>query len=465
MEPERQKRVVQVHRPEHEGKAGEVATGFAISPSRVLTCAHVLAGKAPVRVRFIDVDRARWLDASIEWNGLADTPGRNVDVAILGIQPASPPVVLDPRTAPRLDAAEPVDMTNWISRGIPQAANTVNVDGGEVSHAVDFSGFLYAPTGGIFGVFVTDPPADAEDWAGASGTPVLAGDRLLGVIIKWLSGWKGDKLTAQWLAPLLDQPAFLKALDLSSEQHRLSEWAEKTAALLSGSAAPGLLGLLAAELRPADVNAAAVVKAMNDLGRPDFVSLGNVVGEALVGDGTESRHPESKRLAPIMEGIVEAGLAARLGAHVLVRLILRGHGGAGGGLVQLQCVYPVLAECFCAGIDDRPIALDDIPPAKKKDTVDPWKDLREHGHDQWPTLCIPMEPKCGFEKDSMDRPRAILSHLVRQFRIPGHLSEAEQFRRVNQRVLGHAEPGFGHGGRWFYLFSSISSLPTAGTLV
>ncbi len=65
---EHQKRLAQVlAEPGADGEGFAVATGFAISADRVLTCEHVLRGANRVQVRFLEVARERWLDAKVIW--------------------------------------------------------------------------------------------------------------------------------------------------------------------------------------------------------------------------------------------------------------------------------------------------------------------------------------------------------------------------------------------------------------
>jgi hypothetical protein len=271
-------------------------------------------------------------------------------------------------------------------------------------------------SGGILILTVDAGPNQSAGWRGASGSGVFIHDGLCAVVIEAYQGHTG-KLRSQLLAPLLADPDFASAVAWSPDRDRRTSHTQKTIEDLSSKENAGLVGLLAKKLGLTILAARTVAEAIAHLSDRDFVDLGTAVGDDLIGDGIENRYPDGKKLAPVMEKIVETGLAARLGSMILGRLILRSDGHAAGGLVRLPCMYPMLAEHFSAGIDNRSPKLISIPPAEKEGADDPWKDLRQHGHEHWPTLCIPFEPPVGFGDDAMDRAVAILNHLLVAFNI------------------------------------------------
>jgi hypothetical protein len=117
-----------------------------------------------------------------------------------------------------------------------------------------------------------------------------------------------------------------------------------------------------------------------------------------------------------------------------------------------------MAEFANAGMDKRAPRIDDIPPAGRAGTVDPWGELREHGYEQWPTLCVPFAPKVGFGDKPMDRVQAILNHLMMALGIPAHVRQSEPqeklFERVNNRLRTLATPSRFRDQveRWYCLF-------------
>jgi hypothetical protein len=166
-------------------------SGCIVSGRTVLTAAHVVAGAQSVRVRD---PHKRLYSATVDPRFVGDEDGPGPDLALVEIDdPGSmeglPPIglaVID-RDSP---TAEPVERCHAI--GYPWFAETPSPTA--VRDTVDAIGVvpvLSKLAAGLLSVQVSIsprplPPEDKtlaeSEWSGMSGAPVLAADRLLGVV-------------------------------------------------------------------------------------------------------------------------------------------------------------------------------------------------------------------------------------------------------------------------------------------
>lgn len=195
-------------------------SGYLLTPTLVLTAAHVVAGDAPVRLTTpggpIGAEGRRvgtWYD-----------PGRGIDVALVaGEQRLAPddafPDALSGRAVPAdrwADTASLDPIAGCEAIGFPHVQR---FDGDRLDTEQVIG--TYKPGSNLFseyGVLVVDgaPPTTATDgpspWAGLSGAAVLTGGALLGVVVAQQNGWQQSRIAFTPLARLLGDETFVDAL-------------------------------------------------------------------------------------------------------------------------------------------------------------------------------------------------------------------------------------------------------------
>lgn len=204
MKAEYQNRIVQIYWKALDGSEERVATGFAVSASRILTCAHIAKDDGELKVRFIVLNRDKWFLAKVLW-----PPNRDfeVDVCVLGIDQEKDKYFPSIHGFSAFGFINPKDHDPWVSRGLPRAANTTSIAGTTMAHVVDLGGKLFEPTDGHgMTLEVSTYPANPQNWAGASGSPVFVKDRLVGVVSSWPSAWGGGRINAVCIVSLLRGP-------------------------------------------------------------------------------------------------------------------------------------------------------------------------------------------------------------------------------------------------------------------
>ncbi|MEW1863202.1 NACHT domain-containing protein [Streptomyces sp. NPDC088194] len=195
-------------------------SGYLLTPTLVLTAAHVVAGDAPVRLTTpggpIRAEGRRvgtWYD-----------PGRGIDVALVAGEqrladddafPDAPPGHAVPAEC-WADTASLDPVAGCEAIGFPHVQR---FDGGRLDTEQVIG--TYKPGSNLFseyGVLVVDgaPPTTAADgtspWAGLSGAAVLTGGALLGVVVAQQNGWQQSRIAFTPLARLLGDETFVDAL-------------------------------------------------------------------------------------------------------------------------------------------------------------------------------------------------------------------------------------------------------------
>ena len=190
MKQEHQPRLVQVLADRGPEQDYEVATGFTITASRILTSAHVLAGATALRVRWLGAVRSDWLAVTQVWPRAGDPAP---DVAVLQVDSGAVRSRLGGSLEPVLASFIPGEQEPWSSQGILRAAKTYDEQDRPVSHAEDFGGRLYPAKeseGGAMSLEVDSAPEVAQGWQGASGSPVFARGGLLAVVCSRRLAWR-----------------------------------------------------------------------------------------------------------------------------------------------------------------------------------------------------------------------------------------------------------------------------------
>ncbi|WP_335983580.1 NACHT domain-containing protein [Streptomyces sp. CA2R106] len=187
-------------------------SGYLLTPTLVLTAAHVVAGDAPVLLTAPGGPEG----AAGRRAGTWYDPGRGIDVALVTTeQPLAPAAAF--RTADRWANTASLDpVAGCEAIGFPYVQRT---DGDRLDTEQVVG--TYKPGSNLFseyGVLVVDgapPPAPADGpspWAGLSGAAVLTGGALLGVVVAQQNGWQQSRIAFTPLARLLGDESFAAAL-------------------------------------------------------------------------------------------------------------------------------------------------------------------------------------------------------------------------------------------------------------
>jgi hypothetical protein len=243
---------------DHQGRSGSLATGFPVGPHHILTARHVLFPEPPVvrdprhpiKVRWHyhrihpQADQLGWIslgpDAeAILWpegEALLKAPGEGeLDALLLDAMP--------PRSARgwrELSPEPPYTNLAWESEGFPLATKY-----DDRREPCSFKGtcFAKAEAEAYFELEADAPPRQEEDWRGASGMPLFAGRRIVGIARRVPRRFGGERLHATPAWKLLQDPAFCLALGLDERRDQVA----KVHAAICRELDPGSIAALAAE--------------------------------------------------------------------------------------------------------------------------------------------------------------------------------------------------------------------------
>ncbi len=469
---ELQLRVVQVASGSAGGTCDKLATGFALSPSRILTCAHALVAGGQHQIRFLDVKREVWIPVTQVlfdgWEGGSKETGR--DVAVLEVAAEEVKGVLPHEMRPVLSWRCPDSHERWWSRGVLHAAQERDDRGDPVSKIVGFRGTLDVPDQGeTTRLEVNAPPKDATGWRGGSGSPVFIDEALVAIVSAWPTNWDGKVLEAAWLGGLRGDEAFAAAVTLSSTQERFLELLDRIRRLLDDDDAEGALietvllieTLLRAakelegkaakepEDRDASPNPKEVASWLLRLPPIEVVALVNrayneVMAPELI-EKAEERPAIAKKLlrlgdlllTAVLDRVTIDNLARRDGQFTLVQV----QGSGRASLLALPCEARSVAELYMARLDGRPAEhqlepeLEDDPPG---------------------VLWVPFPPMTTqFKPETMNM---VLEHLASACHLPrtrqtrGSLEKLAP--RINKALATYANPRLSAdpAKRWYLLF-------------
>ncbi len=187
----------------HVGAGRSLGSGYLLSDRLVLTAEHVVRGAERIGVKPVGGD---WTPAELLWCGQA---GSGPDIALLRLQSAPAPVAavmcgrLDGRTA-----------FGFTVVGYPLAQSRTT-DGVELRDSEEVLGFLTPLTGLESGMVTlhaaTTAPSPLPDgrspWAGMSGSAVLVGGTVAGVVVHDPAAFGPDRLVAQPVTSIWDDPS------------------------------------------------------------------------------------------------------------------------------------------------------------------------------------------------------------------------------------------------------------------
>lgn len=203
------------------GENGKNGTCYPIAPDRVITAAHALEGwdrKRPIQVwwnQHPDTKPLNWQDAEVVWNGQDE----EIDVAILKTRF---PSQVDGYA--HLSLLPPKFKECYESRGYPVVGKTeddreaVPITG-EVIQYVQID--KYVALGIEFSFKKQSPKKEAAGWRGASGAPVIVGDRFLGVLANCPVGFGAKRVNAVPFCALAQNHAFFDAIEYTEDLKQL----------------------------------------------------------------------------------------------------------------------------------------------------------------------------------------------------------------------------------------------------
>lgn len=209
------------------GENGKNGTCYPIAPDRVITAAHVLDGwdgKRPIQVwwnQHPETKSLNWQNAQIVWNGQDE----QIDVAILKTE--FPPQV---DGYARLSLMPPKFKEAYESRGFPSVGKTED-DRDAVPITGEVIQYLqidkYVALGIEFSFKKRRPQKEASGWKGASGAPVIVGDRFLGVLANCPVPFGANRVNAVPFCALAQNHAFFDAIEYTEDLKQLQRIREE----------------------------------------------------------------------------------------------------------------------------------------------------------------------------------------------------------------------------------------------
>jgi hypothetical protein len=179
-------------------------TGYFLTKDLVLTAGHVLGyfpSEISVRLETPQDRETVWLKAE----SVPVWEDKKLDVALLKIMVPIHDVDL-PQWGHELFDQD----VKWNSVAYPVAA-TEETEEGIIYKSVGLTGTLYPYGGGGQGRKELDLGVEYEsedEWKGISGAPIFVGDKLVGIIISYKTGFGGKRLEGIPIVQLLNEPAF-----------------------------------------------------------------------------------------------------------------------------------------------------------------------------------------------------------------------------------------------------------------
>lgn len=203
----------------------KVGTAYPVATGRILTARHVLAdGEDEIDLSKLEItwfykqgpDDKRYRSApaelSVEWDGLKASDSANKwDAVILACSFPNDVTV----TPSSLSNAVPQANKNWESRGFPAIGQR---EDDLYPTSLQGKTFGCAEADPKFQVFAQAKGKDAQGWCGASGAPVFADNRILGLIVESCDLTGGARIDAIPMFRLLQIPTFRDAVGLPSSE-------------------------------------------------------------------------------------------------------------------------------------------------------------------------------------------------------------------------------------------------------
>lgn len=218
--------VVQLFATTNDG-SGSIGTAYPIAKDVLLSGAHVVGSSDPTAIE------ARWFNqtdpvnewrrcSEILWDGREQDP--KIDVVLLKC--TFPDAIAEQFALP--SAVPPQDHQAWASEGFPLV-------GAKTTLAVPLKGEAYsmADEAREFSLGVNNAVATKDGWQGASGSPVIVNDRVIGVITKCPRLFNQERMHAVPMTLLLQNEKFCEHIGYNLASDQQDQLCRAAARLLS----------------------------------------------------------------------------------------------------------------------------------------------------------------------------------------------------------------------------------------
>ncbi len=193
-----------------------IGTAYPIARDRILTARHVLAAKGET----IDLSKIE-----LTWFHLPKIDGKRiradpqkVKIAWDGGDTGWDAVILEcpfpegvSLSSDLLSRGRPETDARWQSLGF---AATGEREEGREPQPLKGAVYACADKDRVFHLGIDDAAAFADDWKGASGSPVFVGNRIMGIIVRNIPPFEGRRIEAIPMFRLLQTPEFRNAVGL-----------------------------------------------------------------------------------------------------------------------------------------------------------------------------------------------------------------------------------------------------------
>ena len=313
---------------------GELATGYPVAKNRVITARHTVFPPG----KNVDCIELRWYyqngefketvvlespPACIAWDG-----GEKFDVVLLDCQ-------LPVTETGRLSREKPSRDMLWQGIGFAKAGEQ-----GKLRPPTKMWGTMADAKGpGDFVLGVESPPAQAEYWKGASGSPVFVNGEIIGIIESYPENFGATRLKATPIWKLLEIPKFYQSL---GEEYAQKEWLQtEIVSLLKqhDNYCKYLAERLELDRNQPDVLANILLSSASDA----FEKVNKIFREAV--------KDQDKQRLEWMRTLLGTILPARLDASLIESLRQQKHSGC--LMVSLEIATIYAAETAMAGSERR----------------------------------------------------------------------------------------------------------------
>ncbi len=382
-----------------QGKTGNVGTGFPIASERVLTAAHVLNGwdrSRPIKLSWIhsklEPCPSKWEDAKAA-HRLGGAMCQQIDVALIECNvPAEvrPILTLSEQT-------HALGNLEWESEGFAEAAG-VYADKYGKSFAMSGK-VLIKPTRDIrFELTNLHAPNAPSGWKGASGSPVVVGRTIVGVITH-NAGIEDPKTL--WFTPVarfIDDPKLQELCGYDERLVRRQAFLELIKKLLDRH--PSARDALA---RPLACNATKVCIALLESDIPRMLECCQTTWDALQREqDTDGCKAISDLLNHLLPALIDHDIVKHIRSHKL---------DVHHAIFELPVAIRTLAGVILAGVDRKPFE----PCVRRNPNEFP------HGR-----YAIPNPAENGFDPKGEARELSFTHHLSNKIRPEMALKKVEE---------------------------------------